>query len=263
MFLGFSGEQLTERLMLSPNEGIHRSLKNGLTFGLISGLLFGLAFGLFFGLFFGLVFGLIFGLFFGVAFFGLGVAVQHYLLRFWLARSGVFPWRAVPFLEDATARILLRRVGGGYSFTHRLLLDFFADAYIAASAQQALRKQGFFGPILPALAFYGGLAVQIADFTALAITLSGGSDAWAAPIFLCGILLAVILIIICMVSIVRQKRWGWCVGLLLGSISGAAVIILPGLALILFGLFAPRTPPVAPTPPAQTSDPEALQKTKE
>jgi hypothetical protein len=55
--------------------------------------------------------------------------VRYYTLRFWLARSGVFPWRAVPFLEDATARILLRRVGGGYSFVHRLLLDFFADAY--------------------------------------------------------------------------------------------------------------------------------------
>jgi hypothetical protein len=30
-------------------------------------------------------------------------------------------------LEDATARILLRRVGGGYSFIHRLLLDYFVN----------------------------------------------------------------------------------------------------------------------------------------
>ncbi len=72
-------------------------------------------------------------------------AAQHYILRFWLARSGVFPRRAVPFLEDATARILLRRVEvdaarasllrrGGYSFVHRSLLDYFADAYARASS---------------------------------------------------------------------------------------------------------------------------------
>jgi hypothetical protein len=33
----------------------------------------------------------------------------------------------VSFLNDATARILLRRVGEKYSFTHRLLLEYFAD----------------------------------------------------------------------------------------------------------------------------------------
>jgi hypothetical protein len=60
--------------------------------------------------------------------------VKRYILRFWLARNGVFPWRAIPFLEDATARILLRRVGGGYSFVHRLLLDFFVDTYAGPSS---------------------------------------------------------------------------------------------------------------------------------
>jgi TIR domain len=30
------------------------------------------------------------------------------------------------FLDDATSRILLRRIGGGYSFIHRRLLDYFA-----------------------------------------------------------------------------------------------------------------------------------------
>ena len=47
---------------------------------------------------------------------GLLTVLQHYTLRYWLARSGVFPWRVVPFPEDVTARILLRRVGGEYSF---------------------------------------------------------------------------------------------------------------------------------------------------
>jgi len=52
---------------------------------------------------------------------------RHYALRFWLWRTHLFPWKAVSFLEDATARILLRRVGGGFSFTHRLLLEYFAE----------------------------------------------------------------------------------------------------------------------------------------
>ena len=123
----------------------------GLIFGLIFGLLLGLIFGLLFGLDteikpaealiwswkrlpggllgglpFGLIFGLGSGLLVGLAT-GLQAALQHYLLRFWLWRSHLFPLKAVPFLEDATARVLLRRVGGGYSFTHRLLLDYFAD----------------------------------------------------------------------------------------------------------------------------------------
>ena len=57
-----------------------------------------------------------------------GLAVwRHYVLRFLLWRSRTFPWRAPQFLDDATARFLLRRVGGGYSFAHRLLLDHLAD----------------------------------------------------------------------------------------------------------------------------------------
>ena len=80
-----------------------------------------------------LYFGLRFGLG-GVLFIGLAAAVQHYILRFWLSCTHTFPWKAVPFLEDATARILLRRVGGGYSFTHRLLLDHFVDLDLEASS---------------------------------------------------------------------------------------------------------------------------------
>jgi len=49
------------------------------------------------------------------------------LIRLLLARSHAFPWHAPQFLEEATARILLRRVGGGYSFPHYLLLDYFAN----------------------------------------------------------------------------------------------------------------------------------------
>jgi hypothetical protein len=57
-----------------------------------------------------------------------GVAIlRHVTIRCLLWRSQTFPWRAIFFLNDATARILLLRVGGGYSFVHRQLLDYFAD----------------------------------------------------------------------------------------------------------------------------------------
>jgi hypothetical protein len=54
--------------------------------------------------------------------------LRHYVIRWLLARARRFPWRAQAFLDDTTARILLQRVGGGYRFMHRRLLDFFADA---------------------------------------------------------------------------------------------------------------------------------------
>ena len=52
--------------------------------------------------------------------------LRHYLLRLLLAQGRTLPWRARRFLDDATARVLLRRVGGGYGFVHRRLLDYFA-----------------------------------------------------------------------------------------------------------------------------------------
>jgi transcriptional regulator with XRE-family HTH domain/DNA polymerase III delta prime subunit len=53
--------------------------------------------------------------------------LRHYIVRFLLWRTRRFPWRAVEFLNDATARILLGRVDGGYSFIHSHLLDYFAS----------------------------------------------------------------------------------------------------------------------------------------
>jgi len=58
---------------------------------------------------------------------GLTAAIDHALLRFWLWQTHTFPWNVQWFLDDATARILLKRSSGGYSFTHQLLLDYFAD----------------------------------------------------------------------------------------------------------------------------------------
>ena len=53
--------------------------------------------------------------------------IQHTVLRVLLWRSGAIPWDYSQFLDFATERILLRKVGGGYIFVHRLLLDYFAS----------------------------------------------------------------------------------------------------------------------------------------
>jgi hypothetical protein len=53
--------------------------------------------------------------------------LRHYVLRLLLWRSGAIPWNYTRFLDIAAEQILLRKVGGGYIFLHRLLLDYFAD----------------------------------------------------------------------------------------------------------------------------------------
>jgi hypothetical protein len=132
---GFStSPQLSGRSRFLPHEGYRRSMRHGLTGGLFIGLLIGLVAGLVGGLNFGLVGGLIFGLIGGLVggvlfgmVFGLGAIIQYNTLRFWLQQSDLFPWRAVDFLKDVQTRYLLVRVGGGYQFAHRLLLDYFAN----------------------------------------------------------------------------------------------------------------------------------------
>jgi hypothetical protein len=36
------------------------------------------------------------------------------------------PWNYIRFLDYAAERVFLRKVGGGYIFTHRLLMEYFA-----------------------------------------------------------------------------------------------------------------------------------------
>jgi hypothetical protein len=66
------------------------------------------------------------GLYFGLLF-GLDGLIKHFILRFFLARRGNLPWQLVPFLDEATRRLLLRKVGGSYIFVHWQLLRYFAD----------------------------------------------------------------------------------------------------------------------------------------
>jgi tetratricopeptide (TPR) repeat protein len=92
------------------------SLYNGLTMGMIALLLGGLLFG------------------------GLVPIIQHYYVRFLLFASHRLPFRPVTFLNQATQLFLLRRVGGGYKFIHRLVLDHLAKKFDLAKEQQAVKK---------------------------------------------------------------------------------------------------------------------------
>ncbi len=72
----------------------------------------------------GLIVGLICGLIYGWR-----AYAQHATLRILLWRHGSTPppWKYVEFLDYAAQRVLLFKVGGGYIFIHRLLLEYFAE----------------------------------------------------------------------------------------------------------------------------------------
>jgi hypothetical protein len=139
---GLSSRLQDERHLTRPNQGIWHSARNSISYGLIIGLASGLLAGTIFGLLAGLVAdpprGLSFGLTTGITtllavgtLIGLrkgGIAcIQHVLLRWHLWRAGVIPWNYPHFLDHAAERILLHKVGGGYIFVHRLLLEYFAS----------------------------------------------------------------------------------------------------------------------------------------
>ena len=108
----------------SPNEGVRLSLKHallGFVFGGVIGMLIGgLVEGWQGAILCGLIFGTIFSMFVGTL-----TCVQHFLLRFLLWRNRDAPWRYTKFLQYAVERIFLYRVGGGYIFIHRSLLEYF------------------------------------------------------------------------------------------------------------------------------------------
>jgi energy-coupling factor transporter ATP-binding protein EcfA2 len=118
-----------------PNEGMRISARNALSIWLLIVLLSGLFLGLFFpktlvGLFVGIIGGVLVGLFSGLPLFlwyGGRACIQHLVLRIMLWRNGSAPLRYARFLDCAAGRIFLRKVGGGYIFVHRLLLEYFAS----------------------------------------------------------------------------------------------------------------------------------------
>jgi hypothetical protein len=160
LFQGIAQEQIDNRERRVPNQGIWRALQNSVMVGVISGgilriagsfayavavglntaLNAGVSRSLQAGLNTGPGMGLLIGMSGGCLAWLLmgGVVVLQYLTIRWLLwRSQTFPWQTVSLLDDAVARILLRRVGGGYSFTHRLLMDYFVNLSAEISLELA------------------------------------------------------------------------------------------------------------------------------
>jgi hypothetical protein len=128
---GFEGA--VSRTALQPNEGIHRSARYGLLLGVLVGVTIGVLVGVLAGVLppelgggqrpmIILVAGVTASAF-GFALGGGGAVVQHYTLRLLLIRSKATPRRYVRFLQAAVDGLLLRRIGGGYRFPHRLLQE--------------------------------------------------------------------------------------------------------------------------------------------
>jgi hypothetical protein len=125
----------------SPNESIWRSGMNavmvlllwlviGLILGLVSGTviqpIYELAVGPTYVPIAVLSIGLVLGLRAGVTYGGIAV-LQHIVLRLMLYRAGLLPLKLALFLNSCADCILLRKVGGGYIFIHRSLLEYFAS----------------------------------------------------------------------------------------------------------------------------------------
>jgi hypothetical protein len=142
LFGGWSSEKLDERKLTKPNQGIRRSAYYAILFGVMSWLVYGVITWLVRyvasytpltrwilpdeWLHSWLLYGTLGAL--AIALYNGGLAfIKHVVLRVLLWRARNMPWKYPRFLDYAAEHILLRKVGGGYIFAHRLLLEYFAQ----------------------------------------------------------------------------------------------------------------------------------------
>ena len=136
---GLTGPDLERKT--TPNQGVRLSALNVGVFAVIGGLTIGTIWGLInflpavlitgltptasdwlsSGLSYVMISGLFCSLIPGAACF------QHLTLRFILWKNKFIPWNYARFLDYATERIFLQKVGGGYIFIHRMLMEHFAQ----------------------------------------------------------------------------------------------------------------------------------------
>lgn len=128
VFFGFEKQYRVGRRSF-PNQGIWRSLANSLRFfvliGAVTGVLLALLETPVSGVVNGIILGLMAALFGGQ---GSGMTcVKHFILRLLLWHQGKIPWNYARILDWGDRLSLLQRVGGGYSFIHRLVQQYLAD----------------------------------------------------------------------------------------------------------------------------------------
>jgi hypothetical protein len=129
---GFRGKALGAKEKIIPNQGIYLSLKNAARGALIGGfstMLIAVPIGLLDRT--KTVVGLlqssgIFGAIQGGLWYGGMAVIRHYVLRFILIFKRYTPPKYADFLNYTERLIFLHKVGGGYIFYHRMLLDYFA-----------------------------------------------------------------------------------------------------------------------------------------
>ena len=68
-------------------------------------------------------------------------SLKHVVLLLWLVRNGSIPGIRSSFLDHAAERLLLRKVGGGYAFIHRMLLEHFAARFVEPSVERYAAPQ--------------------------------------------------------------------------------------------------------------------------
>ena len=118
----------------STRQGIRSATRRARTLGLVVGtnggliaaLVAGLTYGLLPGVISGLIVGLMLGLIAATASRDSRAIIRHYVLRSILFHYQQIPRDFVRLLDYAVRLIILRRVGDGYIFVHRYLMEYFA-----------------------------------------------------------------------------------------------------------------------------------------
>ncbi|MGD1865550.1 MAG: hypothetical protein ACFB0D_13435, partial [Phormidesmis sp.] len=121
---GLSGSRIAT--VTKPNQGIRQSAKNAILIAMVATIA-PLLTSLLFESSTSTLFWAAAGLSFGLALGGGEACAKHGVLRFVLFCQGRIPWNYASFLDYAAQRIFLQKVGGGYIFIHRLLLEHFAS----------------------------------------------------------------------------------------------------------------------------------------
>jgi hypothetical protein len=111
LLIGFLGLMSSGTLSVELVRSLAKMLESGIWNLILSGIVMGVGAGLSIAVLFG----------------GGDMIIKHVLLRILLYFRGETSLNYAHFLDFAASRVLLRKVGGGYIFIHRMLLEYFAE----------------------------------------------------------------------------------------------------------------------------------------
>ena len=122
-----------------PNEGMWIAAQNGVKAALLLSVPIFVLVSVTVDFMSGLYSGLLFGLLGGVVH-GMNDVTKHLVIRSLLRLQGRVPLHYARFLDYAADCALLRKVGGGYAFSHRLLLEHFAGTIQTKSRREQFHR---------------------------------------------------------------------------------------------------------------------------